>query len=124
MRETCKQTAAPGRLGLDGAEKTTMMLPPMKGGSPEEQLIPTSPPPAKLRFIGGGEVGVGNSLTDQKESGFLKKIELARFFIFYCNIVIVKVCLPKASAAFRFSMCKSILFPTIAPPVSPAIAMP
>ena len=35
------EPVAPGSLGLDGAEKTIVMRPPMKGGSPEEQLIPS-----------------------------------------------------------------------------------
>ncbi|MFZ2666363.1 MAG: hypothetical protein WAX45_08905, partial [Trichococcus flocculiformis] len=59
---------------MDGAEKTTMMLPPMKGGSPEEQLIPNSSPPANLPFIGGGELE--NSLTNQIK----KRNGLPQFF--------------------------------------------
>lgn len=42
VRETRERTtAAPGSLGLAGAETATVMRPPTKGGSPEEQLIPS-----------------------------------------------------------------------------------
>ncbi|OUL10198.1 hypothetical protein B0533_02240 [Sedimentibacter sp. SX930] len=54
-----ERTVAPGRLGLDGAEKTTVVRPPTNGGSPEEQLIPS---PQLRPIFASSELGTLRSL--------------------------------------------------------------
>lgn len=122
-----EQPAAPGSFGFAGADRITVTIPPAKTVSPEERLL-TSPhlrPSIALSEFGKLLTGWRRAAHSKaKRIGPFRIIEKDPILYFYCRMVIVNVCLPKASAAFKSSMCKSILLPTIAPPVSPAIAMP
>lgn len=75
------EPVAPGSLGLDGAEKTIVMRPPMKGGSPEEQLIPS---PQLRPIFASSELGIWGLANQPIKKNRTASIfgEIARFLIF------------------------------------------